>query len=172
VWGQVNLVMTESSAGVTRYDRKLAAWLAAGKKEIAPNGKTLEPREPLESEILSFLERQNFRIPYELITLPLSSESEKLARLARTVRHLSKYPAASPERVRASESFEAALNAIEGPGLTVIPLKRLAVAFSTGKCSEKKLRKAALENDQANSRRRSLQRGKETALGNSHSIDL
>jgi|GEM_PF-1326116 len=158
VWGQDNLVMTESSAGVTRYDWKLAEWLAAGKQKIAPNGKSIEAKEPTNDEVKLFLEHQRFRIPLGRVTLPLSSGSEKLIRIANTARKLRKYPNDSTEKRTTLEKFEQSLNSLISPGLTAIPLKRIAIAFSTGKCSENKLRDACLAHENAMARNLRLQR--------------
>jgi len=171
-WGQVNLVITGSSAGITRYNQKLATWLAAGKREIAPNGQILEAREPTNDEVKIFLEQQRFRIPLGRVTLPLSSESEKLMRIANTARKLRKHPIDSPEKIEALQELEGALNSLNGPGLTAIPLKRIAIAFSTRKCSDKKLREACLAHE--NSMKRAKTLGRTLSLGgeNGRGIEL
>jgi len=159
VWGQDNLVMTESSAGVTRYDRKLATWLTAGKQETSPKGKILEAREPTNDELTEFLGQQQLKIPFAQVTLPLRNESQKLVNAANVLRKLRKSSTISIPESKEAKEFEKLLNSISGPGLTAIPLKRIAIAVSEGKCSDKKLRKACLEHENAIARSLGLRRG-------------
>jgi len=163
VWGQDNLVITESSAGVTRYDAKLAAWLAAGKHKIAPNGKLLEAREPTNEEVTEFLGRQQLKTPFAQVTLPLSSESQKLVNAANALRKLIKNSNISISESKELKEFNERLNVIIGPDLTAVPLKRIAMAVAEGNCSDKKLRKACLEHENAMARSLNLRR--ESSLG-------
>jgi len=171
-WGQDNLVITESSASITRYDQKLASWLIAGKQKISPNGQPLEHREPTDNEIKEFLGRQRIRTSFSAPTLPISNESQSLVNAANALRKLRKNPNRPIGDTKELKEFEERINSITGPGLTAIPLKRIAIAVSEGKCSDKKLRKACLDHENAISRSIRLSRGSALRQGKGIGIDL
>jgi len=103
---------------------------------------------------------------------PLSPDSQKLLRLAKHARRVIRSSASEEVKAQAMGELEAGMKDVTGPGLTVVPLKRLLVAFALRRCSEGNLINAALDHDRATARRLELFQGHSQANGHSLTYSL
>jgi len=137
-----------------------------------------ETSEPLPEPINSFLDLMRAqRVEVFSLEAPspyrsLSAELQDIIYLAKQTRRVARSAANEEVKAGAMTRLGEGIEAVTGPGLTAIPLKRILLAFVLRQCSERHLIKAATEHDRAVALSREISRGKSQTIGHSLGIDL